>query len=428
MFGVLYLLALGGYLATTSTLPSARIAVLVLVSLIVVPSAILLRRNPKRCAEATLSIFGVMGVLSTPFAIKRAMQDSRTAATHPGGHIANEEESRVVYSMMCPGGLLASVGDNVFGSYDWESFLEGLRVADAGDTRSFEGLLLARRVLRLPTNTLLRIREGRAFQSAARRQGAACKVQIVEGDLPNSQIGAEVWVLAAAITKLPAGSRVFDGGSPAEVSHGSIAYADWETLEASRVGEAAGDYSNRLLIVPAAAKVMVLEFRIDGNWIGYKVTDDPDKYLSSVGSPGSVFWIDGKELTPLPSSRIFVSATIPESVLAEKPVEPWMPLHIGLGKGVRAPVPVYTPDPPYTKEARSANLQGEVRLEIAVDARGNAFVLRDMWPLGLGLDESAMETVNTWKFRPALQEDGNPVPVRLFWSVRFRLTPESTNQ
>jgi hypothetical protein len=41
-------------------------------------------------------------------------------------------------------------------------------------------------------------------------------------------------------------------------------------------------------------------------------------------------------------------------------------------------------------------------------------------PLGGGLDEKAIETVKTWKFKPATRE-GVPVPVRVVVEVTFRL-------
>jgi TonB family protein len=41
-------------------------------------------------------------------------------------------------------------------------------------------------------------------------------------------------------------------------------------------------------------------------------------------------------------------------------------------------------------------------------------------PLGLGLDEKAIEAVHTWKFKPA-SRNGSPVAVRMSVEVSFRL-------
>jgi periplasmic protein TonB len=91
-----------------------------------------------------------------------------------------------------------------------------------------------------------------------------------------------------------------------------------------------------------------------------------------------------------------------------------------VGGNVSAPIPIYKPEPPYSEEARKAKYQGTVVLWIVVDAQGNVTDERVVKPLGLGLDEKAIETVKTWKFKPALR-NGAPVPVRVMVEVSFRL-------
>jgi TonB family protein len=91
-----------------------------------------------------------------------------------------------------------------------------------------------------------------------------------------------------------------------------------------------------------------------------------------------------------------------------------------VGGGVSAPIPIYKPEPAYSEEARKAKYQGTVVLWIIVDAQGNVIDPKVVRPLGLGLDEKALETVRTWKFKPALR-NGSPVPVRVIVEVSFRL-------
>jgi protein TonB len=91
-----------------------------------------------------------------------------------------------------------------------------------------------------------------------------------------------------------------------------------------------------------------------------------------------------------------------------------------VGGGVSEPIPIYKPDPAYSEEARKAKYQGTVVLWIVVDASGTVTDCRVVKPLGLGLDEKAVETVRTWKFKPA-QRNGTPVPVRVMVEVSFRL-------
>jgi periplasmic protein TonB len=91
-----------------------------------------------------------------------------------------------------------------------------------------------------------------------------------------------------------------------------------------------------------------------------------------------------------------------------------------VGGNVSAPIPIYKPEPPYSEEARKAKYQGTVVLWIVVDAQGGVTDARVVKPLGLGLDEKAVETVRTWKFKPALR-GGTPVPVKVMVEVSFRL-------
>lgn len=91
----------------------------------------------------------------------------------------------------------------------------------------------------------------------------------------------------------------------------------------------------------------------------------------------------------------------------------------GVG-GVTAPKPIYDPAPYYSEEARKAKLQGIVTLSLVVDAHGNPTDIRVVRPLGMGLDENAIETARTWRFTPGTQ-NRVPVPVRVVLEVTFRL-------
>jgi periplasmic protein TonB len=91
-----------------------------------------------------------------------------------------------------------------------------------------------------------------------------------------------------------------------------------------------------------------------------------------------------------------------------------------IGGGVKAPVPVYTIDPEFSEEARRAKYQGEVMVQIIVDAQGNVQSPRVVRPLGMGLDEKALEAVMKYKFKPGTKE-GKPVPVYMTIAINFRL-------
>jgi TonB family protein len=91
-----------------------------------------------------------------------------------------------------------------------------------------------------------------------------------------------------------------------------------------------------------------------------------------------------------------------------------------VGGEVSAPIPIYSPEPAYSEEARKAKFSGIVMLWIVVDAQGMVRNVQIAKHLGMGLDEEAVKTVSTWKFKPALRH-GVPVPVQVEVEVSFRL-------
>jgi TonB family protein len=91
-----------------------------------------------------------------------------------------------------------------------------------------------------------------------------------------------------------------------------------------------------------------------------------------------------------------------------------------VGGSVTGPIPIFQPTPNYSEEARKAKYQGTVILLIVVDAQGVVSDARVVKQLGLGLDEKALETVRTWRFKPGTR-NGVPVAVRCMVEVTFRL-------
>ncbi|HET6844505.1 MAG TPA: energy transducer TonB [Candidatus Angelobacter sp.] len=88
--------------------------------------------------------------------------------------------------------------------------------------------------------------------------------------------------------------------------------------------------------------------------------------------------------------------------------------------GVTAPVPVDTPEPEFSSEARHNKYQGSVVLEVVVDKSGTVSRIRIVRALGMGLDLQAVEKVETWRFQPA-SRNGQPVAVTLNIEVSFNL-------
>jgi TonB family protein len=91
-----------------------------------------------------------------------------------------------------------------------------------------------------------------------------------------------------------------------------------------------------------------------------------------------------------------------------------------IGGEVSAPTLVNKVEPEYSEEARKAKYSGTVVLSIVVDAQGMPRNIKVVRPLGLGLDEKAIEAVMKWRFRPGMK-GGRPVATQAQVEVNFRL-------
>jgi TonB family protein len=82
------------------------------------------------------------------------------------------------------------------------------------------------------------------------------------------------------------------------------------------------------------------------------------------------------------------------------------------------PKPLHTPEPEFSDAARSAHAQGKVYLYVLINAEGN---VAGVQPLGMdayGLAQNAMNTVKTWRFKPAMCS-GHAVATELNIEVEF---------
>jgi TonB family protein len=89
-------------------------------------------------------------------------------------------------------------------------------------------------------------------------------------------------------------------------------------------------------------------------------------------------------------------------------------------KEIVAPKVLYAPDPEYSLLARNDRIEGVSILKAVVTVNGMPTDLAVVRPIGFGLDDQAVATVKTWRFRPATL-NGQAVPVRINVEVSFRL-------
>jgi len=133
-----------------------------------------------------------------------------------------------------------------------------------------------------------------------------------------------------------------------------------------------------------------------------------------------------------PSSKTVSNSTLHRvevPVLATPNANPRPPGGVGggifhVGGGVSPPRAIYSPQPEYSEEASKAQLEGTCVLGLIVDVDGKVHNIKVLTPLGKGLDEKAINAVNTWEFEPAMK-DGHPVRVEIAVEVSFHLDQKS---
>lgn len=122
------------------------------------------------------------------------------------------------------------------------------------------------------------------------------------------------------------------------------------------------------------------------------------------------------------------NARIPRHKPGVEPLLNGIPLEPGQAISLSAaprPLPFVDPiqetDPEYTEEARVAELEGSVILRGEIDEEGFARNLKVVQPLGLGLDENAIDAVRRWRFGPTVNPPPQGRPVAQI-AVDFRVS------
>jgi protein TonB len=78
------------------------------------------------------------------------------------------------------------------------------------------------------------------------------------------------------------------------------------------------------------------------------------------------------------------------------------------GREVRPALPTVFPDPPIERARLAAEIQGDVIVEVTIDAFGDVIETRLLSGVGHGIDEQVVATLRSWRFKPATI-DGVPI-------------------
>ena len=79
------------------------------------------------------------------------------------------------------------------------------------------------------------------------------------------------------------------------------------------------------------------------------------------------------------------------------------------GSEIRPALPVTFVNPEISRAQLPPGVQGDVVVEVTIDARGNIVEKRILQRIGYGIDEKVLAALEGWRFTPATQ-DGVPIP------------------
>jgi TonB family protein len=140
------------------------------------------------------------------------------------------------------------------------------------------------------------------------------------------------------------------------------------------------------------------------------------RYDSSLKQDEEFYWNYKIEERLIPVQGIQPTAkSSPADEEAENPV-----FHVGKDDKVKAREARVTPGPAYSEIAQYEKYRGIVVVSIVVASDGRVHNVRLLRALGMGLDEIARDTVQTWRFRPATHNK-EPVAVEMNIEAAFDL-------
>ena len=142
------------------------------------------------------------------------------------------------------------------------------------------------------------------------------------------------------------------------------------------------------------------------------------------GVPGVVVSSGFGNGTATANGRARVPTTAVQSggfASADVPAAPTVRSHAAEPASQAIPAEILSkPTPLYTQEAKSLRIQGEVLLEVVLEASGSLKVMRVVRGLGHGLDDNAVKAAEQIHFKPAMR-DGQPADSTVVLHIIFQL-------
>jgi hypothetical protein len=92
-----------------------------------------------------------------------------------------------------------------------------------------------------------------------------------------------------------------------------------------------------------------------------------------------------------------------------------------IAKGITPPELLNKVEAEFSDEARSKHINGACFISLIVDAMGNPQNLRIIHCTDSSFEESSLDAVAKYRFRPATTQEGKPVPVKLSVEINYHL-------
>lgn len=141
------------------------------------------------------------------------------------------------------------------------------------------------------------------------------------------------------------------------------------------------------------------------------------------GVPGTVAssGFGGETAIASSQSRTAPQGTVQQSGFADAAAPTVHSNHTESASAAVVPAEIISkPTPVYTQEARSLRIQGEVLVEVVLEASGSPRVLRVVRGLGHGLDDNAVRAAGQIRFKPAIR-NGQPADSTVVLHIIFQL-------
>ncbi len=103
--------------------------------------------------------------------------------------------------------------------------------------------------------------------------------------------------------------------------------------------------------------------------------------------------------------------SVPAKARARHHGSPFGSLELGPANGheVRPALPIVFPEPMVSRADIPPGVQGDVVVEVTIDAEGNVIGTKILASLGYGIEEKVLAALQNWRFRPATR-DNVPIP------------------